>query len=145
MSGDLDNTFFGIYSILMGESAESPKTALVTKVTETYLKEGVGKMLQQYQTLINDSTYNLGRTKNFLNNFGYTLLTKGEVKKSLQVLRMAAEEQPENANVLDSYAEALKADGQMDMALEYYRRILILQPDDERIRQEIKNLQAVKK
>ncbi|MFN4315494.1 MAG: tetratricopeptide repeat protein [Chitinophagaceae bacterium] len=61
------------------------------------------------------------------------------------MLKMAAEEQPENANVLDSYAEALKADGQMDMALEYYRRILILQPDDERIRQEIKNLQAVKK
>src|SRR5687768_13117621 len=102
-------------------------------------------MLQQYQNDRNDSAYNLTKSKNFLNNFGYTLLTKGKVNESLRVLKLATEEQPQNANTLESYAEALKTDGQFKSAIEYYQRVLLLQPGDERIRQEIKNLQTIKK
>ncbi len=143
--GDLDNTSYGIYLMLTGQPYKFPKAPLPTALTETYLRSGVTKMLQQYEHDKNDSTYDLSKMSSFLNNFGYTLLTAGKVKESLQVLKFAAEESPQNANTLDSYAEALKTDGQIDLAIEYYNKLLVLHPNDERVKQEIKDLQLLKK
>lgn len=140
---NLDNISFGIYSILMDLPYEIPKKPLTLVLTESYLSKGPKPMLQEYEKLKKDSTYDLVRSTTFLNDFGYSLLTKGKVKESLIILKQATEEFPESANTLDSYAEALKADGQFKLALEYYRRILVLEPNNKIAQKEIQELQKI--
>jgi predicted Zn-dependent protease len=99
-------------------------------------------MLQQYLLIKNDTIYNITKSKTFLNNFGYTLLTDGKIKESLTVLKLATEESPNDVNTLDSYAEALKTDGQNVSSLDYYKRILVLDPTNKPAQDAIKELKA---
>lgn len=142
--GNLDNTSAGIYSIVMNESVVQPKMPVSVALTETYLQKGLQPTLQQYQQIKNDSAYNTGSSKVFLNNFGYMLLLKGRVKESLAVLKLAVEEAPQSANTLDSYAAALKADKQFGAAIDYYKKILVLDPGNKNAEEEIQALQQMK-
>ena len=81
------------------------------------------------------------KSDTFLNDFGYTLLQKGKTKESLTILKLAAEENPKSANVLDSYAEALRADNQYTASIDYYKRALSLEPNNKRFREEILKLE----
>jgi CubicO group peptidase (beta-lactamase class C family) len=140
--GDLDNCSTGIYSIVMNQQYKLPKKPVDVVLTEAYFKNGVQQMFLQYQKIKNDSTYNLTKSKSFLNDFGYALLTDGRVKESLTVLKLASEEFPNDANTLDSYAEALKTDGQYAQSIDYYKRILILNPSNKSAQDAIKELQG---
>lgn len=139
--GDLDNCSAGIYAILTDQHYELPKKPIDFVLTLVYIKKGVQQMLQQYQIIKNDTTYNLTKSESFLNNFGYTLLTDGRVKESLIVLRLATEEFPDDANTLDSYAEALKTDGQYAQSIDFYKRIILLDPSNKAAQDAIKELQ----
>jgi CubicO group peptidase (beta-lactamase class C family) len=139
--GNLDNMCSSIYSILLDEPYETPKKPINVELTDTYLEQGIQRTLDLYNKIKNDTNYDLKDSDTFLNNFGYTLLQKGKIKESLLTLKLAAEEFPNSANTLDSYAEALKTDGQYAMAIDYYNRAQKLDPDNEKFQEEISNLQ----
>lgn len=144
-TGDLDNTSFGIYSILSDQPYELPKMPVTIVLAETYKQGGFEQMLKQYQQIKNNSAYNLSKSSSFLNDFGYTLLMNGKVKESLKVLEAAVLEFPQSANTLDSYAEALKTDGQYELAIEFYKKILALEPNNKVAAGAIVELQSLKK
>ncbi len=139
--GDLDNCSASIYAILTEQHYELPRKPIDVVLTQVYIKNGLQQMFQQYQIVKNDTAYNLTKSKSFLNNFGYTLLTDGRVKESLKVLKLATEEFPDDANTLDSYAEALKTDGQYAQSIDFYKRVLILNPSNKSAQNAIKELQ----
>ncbi|MES2773744.1 MAG: serine hydrolase domain-containing protein [Bacteroidota bacterium] len=142
--GSLDNTGSAIYSILTDQPFEMPKMPITVVLTETYLDKGLQQMLKQYLEIKNDSSYSLAKSNNFLNDFGYSLLSSGKVKESLVVLKLATEDDPKNANTLDSYAEALKTDRQFALSIDYYKKVLSLEPANKRVEEEIKKLQEMK-
>lgn len=139
--GDLDVPGSGIYSILTNQAYKMPKKPVEIALYQTYIENGIPQMLQQYQQIKNDTSYNIKKSKTFLNNFGYTLLTDNKVKESLVILKLATEEFPNDVNTLDSYAEALKTDGQNAKSLDYYKRILVLDPTNKPAQDAIKELQ----
>jgi CubicO group peptidase (beta-lactamase class C family) len=128
---NLDNLSFGIYSIIMGKPYELPETPIPVVLTETFLQRGVAAMIAKYNLIKVDTRYDGSRSNHFLNNFGYDLLTKGRIKESLAVLKLAVDEFPGSANTLDSYAEALITNGQYELAIEYYQKILTLEPNNK--------------
>jgi CubicO group peptidase (beta-lactamase class C family) len=129
--GNLDNLSSGIYSIIMGKPYELPKTPIPVVLTETFLQKGVEAMIAKYNLIKADTGYDISGSNVFLNNFGYDLLTRGRIKESLAVLKLAADEFPGSANTLDSYAEALTTNGQYELAIAYYQKILTLEPDNK--------------
>lgn len=142
--GNLDNLCSGIYAILNEQPYENPKMPISVELTETYRKKGISQMLAQYLQIKADTRYDLKKSETFLNDFGYTLLQKGKVKESLLALSLAVNEFPNSANTLDSYAEALKIDMQYEMAIEYYKKALLLEPNNQRFQEEILALQKSK-
>lgn len=66
-----------------------------------------------------------------LNKAGYDLLGGGLIDDALRVLRLNAEEYPEDWNSFDSYGEALMKAGKKDLAIENYERALALDPSQE--------------
>lgn len=142
---NLDNISLGIYSIMMGIPPEAPRTPVAVPLTETYLHKGVEAMTARYQAIKLDTSYDVSKANTYLNNFGYDLLTKRRVKESLMVLKLAAQEFPESANTLDSYAEALLANGQYKPAMEYYERVLKLEPGNKNASDQLEKIKVLMK
>jgi D-alanyl-D-alanine-carboxypeptidase/D-alanyl-D-alanine-endopeptidase len=61
-----------------------------------------------------------------LNDWGRTLLARGQKTKALDVFELNAALHPESANVFESLAEAYEADGQTVLAIKNYQHSLAL-------------------
>jgi predicted alpha/beta superfamily hydrolase len=57
-----------------------------------------------------------------VNRMGYSALRRNDRTRALELFRFNVATHPDSANVYDSLGEALEADGQLDLALENYRR-----------------------
>lgn len=143
--GNLDNVSSGIYSILTGKPYDLPKTPIPVVLTETFLQHGVEAMIAKYNLIKADTGYDGSRSNQFLNNFGYDLLTKGKIKESLAVLKLAADDFPGSANTLDSYAEALTTNGQYELATMYYKKILTLEPNNKNATMQLEKVKKMMK
>ena len=71
-----------------------------------------------------------GSTEAETNRFGYRLLQRGEVEAALRVFELNAESYPDSFNVWDSLAEAHKAAGHRERAVEFYRKSLQIDPNN---------------
>lgn len=69
-----------------------------------------------------------GFTELETNGFGYRLLQRGEVKAAIRVFELNAETYPGSFNVWDSLAEAHRAAGNRERAVELYRKSLEINP-----------------
>ena len=61
---------------------------------------------------------------NQLNNYGYTLLGQGKIKRAIKVFTLNVERNQDNAFIwgfMDSLGEAHLKDGNKKMALKYYK------------------------
>jgi CubicO group peptidase (beta-lactamase class C family) len=65
-----------------------------------------------------------------INRVGYTLLNGKKTKKAIEVFKLNVEAYPDSANVYDSLAEAYMNDGNIDLAIKYYRKTLEMIPKD---------------
>jgi hypothetical protein len=66
-----------------------------------------------------------------INAYGYRVLRERRVKEAIEVFRANTEAFPDQYNTWDSLAEAYMEDGQNDLAIRYYRKVLELRPGDE--------------
>jgi tetratricopeptide (TPR) repeat protein len=69
--------------------------------------------------------------ENVINSYGYRALGEQRTKDAIEIFRLNAETFPTEYNTWDSLAEAYLADGQRDLAIKYYRKVLELRPGDE--------------
>ncbi len=67
-----------------------------------------------------------------MNRLGYTLLNAKKTKKAIEVFKLNVEAFPESANVYDSLAEAYMNDGDIDLAIKYYKKTLEMIPKDKK-------------
>lgn len=118
------------------------KTEKITGQLEAaYGQGGIEAALGRYREITNDNCnnryyYSMGT----LNKAGYDLLGGGLVDDALRVLRLNAEEYPEDWNSFDSYGEALMKAGQKERAIESYERALALDPSQENPRKMLREL-----
>lgn len=67
-----------------------------------------------------------------INSLGYEYLGAGKMKEAIAVFKKNTELFPESFNVFDSYAEALMADGQYNLANENFKKVLELDPQNNK-------------
>ena len=84
-----------------------------------------------------------GRFMNTMNGKGYELMAEGRLDAALEVFKLNTMIFPENGNVWDSLAECHYNKREFDLAIEYYRKSLEIDPQNanavmmlERIEQE---------
>jgi len=70
-------------------------------------------------------------TEEALNNFGYTLLSAHLTEQARDLFFINMQLYPKSANVYDSYAEACLKLGDKKQALEYYKRTLAMNPQNQ--------------
>ena len=70
------------------------------------------------------------------------LLNEGKSKEAVEIFRFNVEAYPNSANVYDSLGEGLMSGGDRDAALKNYRKLLILNPQNNGAAQAIKKLEA---
>jgi tetratricopeptide (TPR) repeat protein len=75
-----------------------------------------------------------------MNRLGYAYLTRGQVKEALALFRLNIEAYPQSFNVYDSYAEALMADHQYELAVQNYTRSVELNPENDNGRKKLAQL-----
>ncbi len=97
-----------------------------------YVKNNVEKLAMQARLPYDDR---------FLNFFGYEFLQGGEKEKALELLKLNAQLFPSVANTFDSLAEAYKMAGDKENAIKCYKKVLELEPNNQRAKDELKILQ----
>ena len=75
-----------------------------------------------------------------INSYGYRALRERRVKEAIEIFRANTEVFPNEYNTWDSLAEAYLEDGQKDLAIRYYRKVLELRPGDENATRMLKQL-----
>jgi tetratricopeptide (TPR) repeat protein len=75
-----------------------------------------------------------------INSYGYRVLREQRVKEAIEIFRSNTEAFPNEYNTWDSLAEAYLEDGQNDLAVRYYRKVLELRPGDENATRMLKQL-----
>jgi CubicO group peptidase (beta-lactamase class C family) len=65
-----------------------------------------------------------------INQIGYSLMNAKKYKEAIEVLKLNVESYPESANVYDSLAEAYLNNGDKELAITYYKKVLEMVPKD---------------
>ncbi len=75
-----------------------------------------------------------------LNTLGYDLLKGSRVKDAIEIFKLNIEQFPNSFNVYDSMGEALAVDGQIDMAINNYKKSLEINPQNKNAEEMIQKL-----
>lgn len=65
-----------------------------------------------------------------INGLGYSIMNAGRIPAAIEILKVNVDAHPESANVYDSLAEAFMNNGDIDLAIKYYKKTLEMIPKD---------------
>ncbi|MBW1298999.1 serine hydrolase [Aquimarina litoralis] len=123
-------------------------TSTITKVdsdikdpVEFLLEGDFEKALNAYKTLKEQSPDHPAITEDYINDVGYRFYHDHRMKLSLNTFKLNMMLYPNSFKVYDSYAEACKKAGETDLAILNYNKSLELNPENNRARQRLQELQ----
>ncbi|MFP5246137.1 MAG: serine hydrolase [Thermoanaerobaculia bacterium] len=142
--GDLGKKFASVVRVLNGAAPLEldRRRSLTREYGRTLLECGSAAALIAYNRMRADTTRYTG-TQRGMNILGYDLLHNGHAAEALEPFRINVILYPNDANVYDSYAEALAANGKTSEAIVMYERALQLDPKNERGARALERLRAM--
>jgi tetratricopeptide (TPR) repeat protein len=75
-----------------------------------------------------------------LNNLGYQLLGIKKIQAAIEIFKLNVEAYPESFNVYDSLGEAYMVNGDDTLAIQNYKKSLVLNPQNTNAEQMLKNI-----
>jgi imidazolonepropionase-like amidohydrolase len=75
-----------------------------------------------------------------INSYGYRVMGENRIKEAIEIFRLNTVAFPSEYNTWDSLAEAYMNNGQNELAIKYYRKVLQLRPGDENATRMLKQL-----
>ena len=108
---------------------------------ELLLEGDFDQSLEAYQALMKEDLKDPTINENNLNGLGYRFLGNDQMKIAKDVFKVNMMLYPESFNVYDSYAEACMKMGDIELAIENYKRSLSLNPENNNAKEFIKKLQ----
>ncbi|HVG24902.1 MAG TPA: serine hydrolase [Thermoanaerobaculia bacterium] len=117
------------------------RKSLTREYGRMLLDRGAATALIAYNRMRADTAH-YGGTQRGMNILGYDLLHNGYTAESLEPFRINVLLYPADANVYDSYAEALAANGRVADAIAMYERALELNPKNEGARKALERLRG---
>ncbi|MGH1362859.1 MAG: c-type cytochrome [Calditrichia bacterium] len=115
---------------------------LEDQLKETYGIAGIDSTISLYHAL-RKRHYGRGRYdfgERTLNVFGYNLLAQNDTSAAVKTFALNVEIYPESANTWDSLAEGNMLVGNKEKAIEYYRKSLELNPDNDNAKKMLEEL-----
>lgn len=115
-----------IHNLMLGKDYEIPKKSIYQAIRKESLND-VNKAIETYYLLKENSKneYNF-ESPGELNKLGYELLRLGKINESITVFKLAIKEFSKDANGFDSLGEAYFTNKQYDLALDSYKKAVIL-------------------
>ena len=124
------------------ESYDSPPYVVYTTLEKTILTKGAAAGIAQYLEFKATQPPEAFE-ENMLNTFGYMLLREARIDEAIEIFNLNIDQYPQAWNPYDSLGEAYMIDGQLSLAIEYYERSIVINPNNvnghrmlQRIRQE---------
>jgi CubicO group peptidase (beta-lactamase class C family) len=99
-----------------------------TEVRNTIDSSGIDAGIARYHEIKNSPTEEFQFNEDDMNRLGYYYFENDQIDEALAVFKLNVEEYPKSFNVYDSYGEALKENGQHDLAIENYKKSLEINP-----------------
>ena len=118
----------------------SPQPPLINLMTDAITNNGVGEAIKIYNEYKNNKIHKYKRTENLLNQLGYELMNQKNYKDAIVIFELNTREHPQSSNVWDSFAEAHMNNGNMDLAIKYYKRSLDLNPENNNAKEMLKKI-----
>ena len=108
----------------------NPKPSIGTKLNIVVEKDGLEAALKTYAQLKKNHAdeYNFAEAE--LNMLGYIYIALGKKQEAIAILKINMQQYSDSWNANDSYADALREDGQNEEAIKYYKRSLELNSDN---------------
>jgi CubicO group peptidase (beta-lactamase class C family) len=116
------------------------RRSITREYGKTLLERGPAAALIAYNRMRADSVRYTGGTVRGMNILGYDLLQNGYAAEALEPFRINVLLHPNDANVYDSYGEALAANGRTADAIAMYERSLELDPKNEGAKRALERL-----
>ncbi len=109
-------------------------------------KSGVESGIKEYHRMKNDfrKLYRYDFSEEEINTLGYELLRAGKNKDAIAIFKLNVEEHPRSWNVYDSLGEAYMEDGQKELAIEFYKKSLEINPNNNNGKEMLKKLEEKK-
>lgn len=109
------------------------------------LLQNVDKAIETYRRISKSSSKNsFVFNEDELNNLGYQMIRENKLEEAIKLFKLNVEEYPESANVYDSLGEAYKENGQIELAIECYERVLELNANNNNAREMLRHLKGNK-
>ena len=118
------------------------KTGAVTKEPVEFLVEGdFEKALQAYKTLLKEDPTHPTVVEGYIDNVGELFFRQNRVEIALNVFKLNTQLYPNSFQVYDSYANYCEQAGKIDLAILNYSKSIELNPQNNRVKAKIKELQ----
>ncbi|WDF45139.1 serine hydrolase [Chryseobacterium sp. KACC 21268] len=122
---------YTIHNLMLGKDYEIPKKSVYLAIRKESL-DNINKAIERYYLLKKNSEKEYSfENPNELNKLGYELLRLGKNNESIEIFKLATKEFPKDANLFDSYGEALLRNNQKDKAIQMYQKSVELNPENE--------------
>ena len=129
-----------IIHILKGEKYNYPKIPISLRMFSLLNEFSIKKATEKFLLLKTNEKNKYDVSNNHLNRLGYHYLQNKEYEKAKTVFTLNIEFYPENANVYDSYAEALMLNNEKEEAIEFYKKSLELNPNNSNAKNMLQQL-----
>jgi len=126
-------------------SVFEPKTAIADVMLELILDNRTDEAIVKYYELKQTSSDEYNFKESQLNNLGYTLLQMERIADAIKIFQLNVDNFPKSFNVYDSLGEAYMINGELELAVEYYKRSLDINPNNENAINMIEKINEIRK
>ncbi len=124
--------------ILKNENYSEPAAPLAVTLYKVLSEESTTGLRAKLKNLLEQN--NLQYNDMHLNEFGYQLMQAGELDKAIEIFKLNTELFPEIPNTYDSLAEAYMNKGENEPAIQNYKKVLELRPQNENAKKMLEKL-----
>jgi len=138
----LDAIRDGVLDILLGYEATMPKQQVGMVFAKTYAEEGLDAAKALYRRLEAEAADEYVFGDRQLNMVGYYFLRENQIAQAIDVFEFNVQLFPDVPNTYDSLGEAYMVNGDRELAIENYRKVLELDPDHRNAKEKLAELSA---
>jgi tetratricopeptide (TPR) repeat protein len=121
---------------------ETVKVSICKPLTRAIVEEGIEAAVKKYQTLKAEKGDLYDYSEPQLNILGYQLVTRKMMDEAIEIFKLNVKAYPNSSNVYDSLGETYATQGNIKLAIEFYKKALERDTENVRIKNIIKNLVA---
>lgn len=125
--------------IMKNESYSTPLLPLQMQLYKVLTDEGSEGLKNNLEKILKENDEEYGDMA--LNGFGYQLMQAGELDKAIEVFKINTQLFPDIANTFDSLAEAYMNKGNKELAIENFKKVLEMRPQNENAKRMLEQLQ----